>query len=198
MKINAKQRREILALELVKSENYDHFFDILEGDLSHNHAPKGRQLTSAVREQKEITDKIIRTAKKLLDFLSNPSAASVQTSASRRIASRGKQSNYRWSDDLALNCISAIRDEAITKKEDLLESVGTRYKEQTLIDIMSFWNYYMKQPIRPITPNGRFVKFSSILLSQDSETTCRAIQRLLKKQPELAFVLSDTTKPTKK
>lgn len=198
MKINAKQRKKILTLKLVKSENYDHFFDILEGDLSHNHAPKGRQLTSVVREQKEITDKIIRAATKLLDLLSNPSAASVQTIASRRIASRGKQSNYRWSDDLALKCVSAIRDEAMTKKEDLRESVGSRYKEQTLMDIMSFWNDYMNQSIRPITPNGRFVKFSSILLSQDSETTCRAIQRLLKKQPELAFVLSVTTKPTKK
>jgi parvulin-like peptidyl-prolyl isomerase len=197
MEITAKQRKEILALRLVKPEEYENFFDILEGDLSHNHILKRQQIGSNLKEQKKTVDKLIQTAKKLLDLLNDSSATTVQTSASRRIAGLGKQSNYRWSTDLASKCVSAILDEAIIKKDDLRESVGTRYKEQSLMELLSFWIDYMKQSIRPITPNGLFVKFSSIVLSQDSETTCRAIQRLLEKQPELAFVLTDTTKPTK-
>lgn len=198
MKITSKQKSQIIALHLVEPENYNHFFDILEGDLSHNHAETERRIASNVRDQKLLTRKIIKTAEKLLELLDHPSAPSIRTSASQRIASRGGEPIFRWSGDLASKCVAAIREEAFKKQEDLTEAVGTRYSEQTLLDIICFWNDYMKRTIRPITPNGELVKFCSILMAQDSETTSRAIQRLLRKQPELDFPESDTTKPMKK
>ena len=198
MKITSKQKNQIIALHLVEPENYSHFFDILEGDLSHNHAETARRMASNVRDQKQVTRKIIKTAERLLELLDHPSAQSIRTSASQRIASRGGEPNFRWSGDLASKCVAAIREEAFRKQEDLTEAVGTRYREQTLLDIIYFWNDYMKRTIRPITPNGQFIKFCSILTVQDSESTSRAIQRLLRKQPELDFTESDTTKPTKK
>ena len=196
MIISEKQKTRIRQLELLSSDDYEHFFDILEGDLSHNHAETERRMASSVRDQKQATRKIIKTAERLLELLDHPSAASIRTSASQRIASRGGESNYRWSGALASECVVAIREEALKKQEDLAEAVGTRYGEQTLLDIICFWNDYMKRSIRPITPSGQFVKFGSILMAQDSEATCRAIQRLLRKQPELDVLESDTTKPT--
>jgi hypothetical protein len=198
MKISSKQKKQIIALNLVKPENYEHFFDILEGDLSHNHAEKERRMTSSVRDQKQATSKIIKATERLLELLDHPSAESIRTSASQRIASRGEEPNYRWNSDLASEYVATIREAAFKKQEDLTEAVGTRYSEQSLLDIICFWQDFMKRSIRPITPNGQFVKFGSILMSQDSESTCRAVQRLLRKQPELDFPDSDTTKPTKK
>lgn len=198
MKMSPKQKSQIIALNLVNPENYDHFFDILEGDLSHNHNETERRMTSSVREQKQAASKIVKTMETLLELLDHPSAATIRTSASHRIASRGGEPDYRWSGDLASESVAAIREEAIKKQEDLAEAAGTRYREQTLLDIVCFWHDYMKRSIRPITPNGQFVKLVSILMSQDSEATCRAIQRLLLKQPELDFLKSDTTKPAKK
>lgn len=198
MKISSKQKKQIIALNLVKPENYDHFFDILEGDLSHNHTETARRITSSVRAQKQATSKIIKATERLLELLNQPSAESIRAIASQRIASRGGEPNYRWNGDLAFEHLATIREAAIKKQENLAEAVGTRYSEQTLLDIICFWTDYMKRSIRPITPNGQFVKFGSILMSQDSEATCRAIQRLLRKQPELDFPENDTTKPTKK
>lgn len=198
MIIRENQKKRIRELELVSSDDYEHFFDILEGDLSRNHADTERRMASSVRDQKQAAGKIIKTTERLLELLDHPSAASIRTSASHRIASRGGETNYRWSGGLASESVAAIREEAIKKQEDLAEAVGTRYSEQTLLDIVCFWHDYMKRSIRPITPNGQFVKFVSILMSQDSETTCRAIQRLVSKQPELNFPESDTTKPAKK
>ena len=197
MIISENQKKRIKELELVSSGDYEHFFDILEGDLSHNHADTERRLASSVRDQKQAAGKIIKTTERLLELLDHPSAASIRTSASHRIASRGSEPTTRWSGDLASICVAAIRVEAFKKQEDLGEAVGSRYRELTLLDIICFWNDYMKRSIRPITPDGQFVKFGSILMAQDSGATCRAIQRLLRKQPELDFLESDTTKPTK-
>lgn len=186
MIISSKQRAKIRELELVSSADYEHFFDILEGDLSHNQKLAGRQITSNIKAQRTQTDKIIKATEELLALLEDPSAATINSSASNRVASLGGESNYRWNDKMASQCVSAILEEAISKREDLRISVGTRYREQQLLDIINFWYDYIKLPIRPITREGKLVRLCCILMSLEDRAVCRAIQRLLKKRPDIA------------
>jgi hypothetical protein len=169
--ISEKQKTRIRQLELLSSDDYEHFFDILEGDLSHNHAKTERRMASSVRDQKQIIDKITKTAERLLELLDHPSAASIRTSASQRIASRSGEPNYRWSEGLASECVVAIREEALKKQEDLAEAVGTRYGEQTLLDIICFWNDYMKRSIRPRT----IKKLTQAIVSSNSKARPTAL-----------------------
>ena len=98
MIISSKQRTKIRELEIVSSADYEHFFDILEGDLSHNQKLAGRQITSNIKEQRTQTDKIIKATEELLALLEDPSAATIKSSASNRVASLSGESNYRWND----------------------------------------------------------------------------------------------------
>ena len=193
MIISSKKKIEIRELEIVSSADYEHFFDILEGDLSHNQKLAGRQIVSNIKEQRTQTDKIIKATEELLALLEDPSAATIKTSASNRVASLSGASNYRWDDRIASQCVSAIQEEAVAKRKDLEISVGTRYREQQLLDIVNFWNDFMKLSIRPITRDGKFVRLCSILMSQNVESTCRAIQRLLEKRPDIEPTPSSTT-----
>ena len=186
MIISSKKRTQIRELEIVSPDDYEHFFDILEGDLSHNQRLGSRQLTSTVKEQKVKTDKIIKAAQELLALLEDPYAATIKSSASNRVASLNGATNYRWNDQLASQCLSAIQEEATAKREDIRKSVGTRYREQQLRDIINFWHDYVKLPRRPTTREGKFVKFCCIVMSLDVQAVCRAIQRLLRRHPELA------------
>ena len=197
MIISSKKKIEIRALEIVSSADYEHFFDILEGDLSHSQGLAGRHITSNIKEQRVQADRIIKAAEVLLALLEDPSAATIKSSASNRVASLSGESNYRWNDQIASQCVSAIYKEAIAKREDLGISVGTRYREQQLLDIINFWNDYMKLSIRPITRDGKFVRLCSILMSQNVEASCRAIQRLLEKRPDIEQTPSSTTKRAK-
>lgn len=183
MRISSKKRKEIRELEIVASADYEHFFDVLEGDLSHSQKLEGPQLTSIIKEQREQADRIIKAAEVLLALLEDPSAATIKTSASNRVANLSGASNYRWSDRIASQCVSAIREEAIAKQKDIQISVGTRYREQQLLDIINFWNDHVRLPIRPITREGKLVRLCCILMSLDVQAVCRAIQRLLKKRP---------------
>jgi len=138
MIISSKKKIEIRELEIVSSADYEHFFDILEGDLSHNQKLAGRQIASNIKEQRTQTDKIIKATEELLALLEDPSAATIKTSASNRVASLSGASNYRWDDRIASQCVSAIQEEAVAKRKDLEISVGTRYREQQLLDIINF------------------------------------------------------------
>ena len=198
MIISSKQRAKIRELEIVSSADYEHFFDILEGDLSHNQKLAGRQITSNIKEQRTQTDKIIKATEELLALLEDPSAATINSSASNRVASLSGESNYRWNDQLASQCVSAILKEAISKREDLRISVGTRYREQQLLDIINFWYDYIKLPIRPITREGKLVRLCCILMSLEDRAVCRAIQRLLTKRPDIARAPQQCDKTSEK
>ena len=198
MIISSKQRTKIRELEIVSSADHEHFFDILEGDLSHNQKLTGRQITSNIKQQRTQTDKIIKATEELLALLEAPSAASIKSSASNRVASLSGESNYRWNEQMASQCISAVLKEAISKREDLRLSVGTRYREQQLLDIINFWNEYIKLPIRPITREGKLVRLCCILMSLEEGAVCRAIQRLLKKRPDIARAPKQCDKTSEK
>ena len=198
MIISSKKKIEIRALEIVSSADYEHFFDILEGDLSHSQGLAGRHITSNIKEQKVQADRIIKAAEVLLAFLEDPSAATIKASASNRIASLSGASNYRWDDRIASQCVSAIQEEAVAKRKDLEISVGTRYREQQLLDIINFWYDYIKLPIRPITREGKLVRLCCILMSLEDRAVCRAIQRLLKKRPDIARALQQCDKTSEK
>ena len=198
MIISSKQRAKIRELEIVSSADYEHFFDILEGDLSHNQKLAGRQITSNIKEQRTQTDKIIKATEELLALLEDPSAATINSSASNRVASLSGESNYRWNDLMASQCVSAILKEAISKREDLRISVGTRYREQQLLDIINFWYDYIKLPIRPITREGKLVRLCCILMSLEDRAVCRAIQRLLTKRPDIARAPQQCDKTSEK
>ena len=198
MIISSKKRAKIRELEIVSSADYEHFFDILEGDLSHNEKLAGRQISSNIKEQKTQTDKIIKATEELLTLLEDPSAATIKSRASNRVASLSGESNYRWNDQMASQCVSAILKEAISKREDLRISVGTRYREQQLLDIINFWHDYIKLPIRPITREGKLVRLCCILMSLEDRAVCRAIQRLLKKRPDIARAPQQCDKTSEK
>ena len=72
MIISSKKKIEIRALEIVSSADYEHFFDILEGDLSHSQELAGRQLTSVIKEQRVQAGRIIKAAEVLLALLRGP------------------------------------------------------------------------------------------------------------------------------
>ena len=81
MIISSKKKIEIRALEIVSSADYEHFFDILEGDLSHSQGLAGRHITSNIKEQRVQADRIMKAAEVLLAFLEDPSAATIKASA---------------------------------------------------------------------------------------------------------------------
>ena len=186
-KLTKQQADKVRELDLVPSDRKTDFIEWLETALFYNRKLGKNRSESTIKDKRKHLEKLIFSSNNLINLLNHPSSSSVNDIASHKFLEAIPKgiTTYRWHNGIAREKVMVIHDTAIQQLKESKDIFGKRHAEQTIIDLVDFWQGYFAVSIRPITSNGRFAKLVAIILIQDPETACRSIKSCLKNHPAI-------------